>query len=99
MSRNASAICAWRKRGWHLPKSRTGSTVNRLDHLKSNHRRTDVLTRVSRPRAAPASRIQDASGSEDLNVSDQLALFAEPSRMPEGLHTTENFISPATEQE
>lgn len=32
-------------------------------------------------------------------MSDQLALFAEPLRMPEGLHTTEDFISLATERE
>lgn len=32
-------------------------------------------------------------------MSDQLALFAEPSRMPEGLRYIEDFISLATEQE
>lgn len=32
-------------------------------------------------------------------MSDQLALFAAPSPLPEGLHYTEDFISPATEQE
>lgn len=32
-------------------------------------------------------------------MSDQLALFAEPCPMPEGLHYFEDFISPATEHE